>query len=77
MTLHATNGLTTLTQTKTNIGARWSRTLAFKPGWFRDIKLLILEVLKLGTFCRHTTDMAHKINKNGTPSIEKKAYYVY
>ena len=28
MTQHATNGLTTLTQSKTNVGARWSRTLA-------------------------------------------------
>jgi hypothetical protein len=28
MTLQATNGQTTLTQSKTNIGARWSRTLA-------------------------------------------------
>ena len=67
MTLHATNGLTILTQS----------TLAFKLGWFRDIKLLILEVLKLGTFCRHTTDMAHKINKNSTPSIGKTYYIVY
>jgi TRAP-type C4-dicarboxylate transport system permease small subunit len=30
MALHATNGLITLTQSKTNIGARWSRTLAFR-----------------------------------------------
>ena len=28
MTQHATNGLTKLTQSKTNVGARWSRTLA-------------------------------------------------
>ena len=28
MTQHATNGLTTLTQSKTNVVARWSRTLA-------------------------------------------------
>ena len=28
MTQHATNGLTTLTQSKTNVGAIWSRTLA-------------------------------------------------
>ena len=28
MTQHATNGLTKLTQSKTNVRARWSRTLA-------------------------------------------------
>jgi hypothetical protein len=77
MTLHETNGLTILTQSKTNIGARWSRTPAFELGLFRDIKLLILKVLKLSAFCRHTTDMAHKINKNNTPNIGKTYYIVY
>ena len=41
-TLHAINGLTTLTQNKINVGV-WLRTLAFE--------LLILEVLALNTFC--------------------------
>ena len=51
MTPHATNGLATLTQSKTNVGARWSRTLAFELGLLEDIELLILEVLALSTFC--------------------------
>ena len=63
MSQHATNGLTTLTQSKTNVGARWSRTLAFELVRIRGVEFLVLEVHGVGTFCAQTTSMGHKTIK--------------
>ena len=62
MTLHATNGLTTLTQSKTNVGARWSKTLAFELVRIRDVEFLVLEVHGVGTFYAQTTSMGPQNN---------------
>jgi len=53
MTQHVTNGLTTLTQSKTNVSARWSGTLALKAVQTDDLYIsfsLDQPFLRMGSF---------------------------